>query len=74
MPVELLIDNRDIEFAMKRSVRNELPLHGREPAICELTCDNCGTGMRFDQDDCLVCGLTSTRAMFSGPCHNRAKV
>ena len=23
--------------------------HGRQPAICELTCPNCGDGLRFDQ-------------------------
>ena len=22
--------------------------HGRQPAICELTCANCGDGLRFD--------------------------
>jgi hypothetical protein len=34
---------------------------GREPAICELRCDNCGDGLRFDQRQCSTCGETSPR-------------
>lgn len=34
---------------------------GREPAICELRCDNCGDGMRFDQKACATCGDTNPR-------------
>ena len=34
---------------------------GREPAICELTCENCGDGMRFDQKQCQTCGELNRR-------------
>lgn len=37
--------------------------HGREPAICELRCLNCGDGLRFDQRQCETCGENSPRSM-----------
>lgn len=37
--------------------------HGREPAICELRCLNCGDGLRFDQWQCETCGENSPRFM-----------
>ena len=39
--------------------------HGREPAICELTCPNCADGMRFDQLRCETCGHNNPR--YAGP-------
>lgn len=38
-----------------------LPTHGRQPAICELTCANCGDGLRFDQFRCMTCGTHNPR-------------
>ena len=35
--------------------------HGRQPAICELTCPNCGDGLRFDQRQCETCGAGNPR-------------
>jgi hypothetical protein len=35
--------------------------HGREPAICELRCENCGDGLRFDQRQCETCGADNPR-------------
>lgn len=35
--------------------------HGREPAICELRCANCGDGMRFDMPRCGTCGEPNPR-------------
>ena len=35
--------------------------HGRQPAICELTCPNCGDGLRFDQEQCATCGERNPR-------------
>lgn len=35
--------------------------HGRQPAICELTCQNCGDGLRFDQEQCSTCGERNLR-------------
>ena len=35
--------------------------HGREPAICELRCLNCGDGMVYDQRACLTCGEANPR-------------
>jgi len=40
---------------------DELPTAGREPAICELTCTNCGDGLRFDQQQCDTCGERNLR-------------
>lgn len=34
---------------------------GREPAICELRCANCGDGLRFDQQQCATCGERNPR-------------
>lgn len=41
--------------------RDELPTSGRESAICELTCRNCGDGLRFDQRQCETCGEINPR-------------
>ena len=35
--------------------------HGRQPAICELTCPNCGDGIRFDSQQCATCGERNPR-------------
>ena len=35
--------------------------HGREPAICELRCANCGDGLRFDMRACGTCGEANPR-------------
>ena len=35
--------------------------HGRQPAIWELTCANCGDGLRFDQRQCETCGAGNPR-------------
>ena len=35
--------------------------HGRQPAICELTCPNCGDGLRFDSQQCETCGAGNPR-------------
>ena len=35
--------------------------HGRQPAICELTCANCGDGLRFDSQQCETCGAGNPR-------------
>ena len=35
--------------------------HGREPAICELRCENCGDGLRFDMRSCETCGEPSPK-------------
>jgi len=43
----------------------ELLESGREPAICELTCPNCGDGMKFDQFRCATCGTLNLR--YAGP-------
>ena len=40
--------------------------HGREPAICELRCTNCGDGLRFDQYSCDTCGQVSQRFTCAG--------
>ena len=41
--------------------RDELPTAGREAAICELICPNCGDGLRFDQGQCETCGEMNPR-------------
>lgn len=38
-----------------------IPQHGREPARCELRCQECGDGMMFDQQQCATCGHVSPR-------------
>lgn len=43
------------------SERDLLPTAGRESAICELRCQNCGDGLRFDQRQCATCGNWSPR-------------
>ncbi len=35
--------------------------HGKQAAICELTCANCGDGLRFDQQQCDTCGEFNLR-------------
>lgn len=34
---------------------------GKEPAICELQCGNCGDGLRYDQHRCATCGEVNLR-------------
>lgn len=49
---------------MSRSVIEENVMeegHGRESAICELRCENCGDGLKFDQFRCLTCGEANPR-------------
>ncbi len=58
MPVTLEIDDVDIALAQERVMERS---HGREPAICELRCDNCGDGVRFDQHLCATCGNLNPR-------------
>jgi hypothetical protein len=41
--------------------RDELPASGREAAICELVCRNCGDGVSFQQTRCMTCGELSPR-------------
>ena len=50
--LNLYIDQSDIDF---------LTQAGREPAICELRCGNCGDGLRFDQYACAICGEVNLR-------------
>ena len=38
-----------------------LPQSGRQLAICELVCVNCGDGLRFDQQQCETCGERNQR-------------
>ena len=38
-----------------------LPQCGREAAICELDCSNCGYGMKFDDECCPVCSVLNQR-------------
>lgn len=40
---------------------DNMPEAGRVPSICELTCRNCGDGLRFDQRQCSTCGDFSPR-------------
>lgn len=58
MLLSLEIDDTDIEHARERVMEQG---HGREPAICELRCDNCGEGIKFDDPTCITCGLTNPR-------------
>jgi len=46
---------------MKPADHDELPTAGREPAICELICLNCGDGLRFDDQQCSTCGERNLR-------------
>ena len=50
--LSLYIDESDCDFVTGA---------GREPAICELRCANCGDGMVFDQQQCATCGQRSPR-------------
>lgn len=50
--LNLEIDQSDCDFITKA---------GREPAICELRCANCGDGLRFDQKQCATCGDPNPR-------------
>lgn len=56
--LSLEMDQTDIEHARERVMEQG---HGREAAICELRCLNCGDGLRFDQRDCITCGETNPR-------------
>lgn len=47
-----------LEHAIDRVVEQG---HGREPAICELRCANCGDGLRFDMQQCETCGEMNPR-------------
>lgn len=50
--LSLYVDQSDIDF---------LTQSGREPAICELRCENCDDGMKFDQLQCATCGTLNPR-------------
>jgi hypothetical protein len=50
--ISLYIDESDRDFVTGS---------GREPAICELRCSNCGDGLRQDQKQCATCGEWSPR-------------
>lgn len=50
--LSLYIDESDCDF---------LTGAGREPAIAELRCGNCGDGLRFDQHACSTCGQVNLR-------------
>jgi uncharacterized OB-fold protein len=50
--LSLYIDESDRDF---------LTGSGREPAICELRCENCGDGLRYDQNRCATCGYLNPR-------------
>lgn len=50
--LSLYIDESDCDF---------LTGSGREPAICELHCRECGDGMKQDQKQCATCGTINPR-------------
>jgi hypothetical protein len=50
--ISLYIDESDCDI---------LTGSGREPAICELRCDNCDDGLKFDAPRCVRCGKPNPR-------------
>lgn len=50
--LSLYIDESDCDFVTGA---------GREPAVCELRCENCGDGLRYDQKQCATCGEPNPR-------------
>ena len=50
--VSLYIDESDCDL---------LGGSGRESALCELRCGNCGEGMKYDQQRCVKCGEVNLR-------------
>lgn len=55
--------------------RDELLDTGREPAICELRCPECGDGIAFNQRQCQTCGWMSPRVLaeegMNGSAHSK---
>lgn len=60
--LSLYIDDSDLDF---------LTQAGKEPAICELRCENCGDGMRFDQLQCATCESLNPRYLTNGSTASR---